>query len=52
MVKYRIAYSLLVEGLEMEVQKLLKEGWELQGGVSKSKTGFAQALILKPIKLL
>jgi len=36
----------------MEVQKLLKEGWELQGGVSISRAGFTQALILKPIKLL
>jgi len=47
--KYKIVVEETYPELETEVNKLLKEGWKLQGGVSHSVAGirycFTQAIV-------
>lgn len=36
-IKYKILYNTTLLYLELEVEKYLRDGWELQGGVSAGK---------------
>jgi len=46
-VKYRVLHQDRVQQLEAEVNRLLKEGWELHGGLCHSAHQWSQALVLK-----
>lgn len=48
MTEYKIVKRSLIEGLEKEVNKLVSEGWRLQGGVAIFLSGgtfFLQAVV-------
>lgn len=41
---YKIACSCDLESFESTIQRLLEEGWSLQGGVARTKVVWAQAM--------
>ncbi len=44
--EYKIVSAMTLKGLEEEVNKMIKEGWVPQGGLSED-SGYAQAMIKK-----
>jgi hypothetical protein len=43
--KYKIVNAKMIEELEVLVNKMIKDGWVLQGGVSADNTLIFQAMV-------